>query len=58
MHGAFVTIEEAREYMRKRGVTKYKEIIKEGAGETSPLLDSQAFYAVAHGNRPGIYPYW
>lgn len=57
-HGAFLTIEDAREYMQRKGVTEPKEVIKDGAGETTPLRDSQAFYAVAHGKRPGIYPYW
>jgi hypothetical protein len=39
-------------------VTEPEEVIKDGAGETTPLRDSQAFYAVAHGKRLGIYPYW
>jgi uncharacterized protein (DUF433 family) len=48
-HGAFPTIEEARGFMKRRGVTEHKEVFKEGAGETAPLLGSQAFYAVADG---------
>jgi len=44
--------------MKRKGVTGPKEVIKDGAGETTPLRDSQAFYAVAHGKRPDIYPYW
>lgn len=55
---AFVTLEDAREYMKRKGVTEPKEVIKDGAGETTPLRDDQAFYAVAHGRKPGIYPYW
>ena len=58
VHEGFFTIEDAREYMKRKGVTEPKEVIKDGAGETTPLRASQAFYAVAHGKRPGIYPYW
>ena len=50
--------EDARAYMNKNGVTEPKEVIKDGVGETTPLRNNQAFYAVAHGNRPGIYPDW
>lgn len=53
---ACVTIEEAREFMKNRGVMEPKEIFKEGAGETAPLPNELAFYAVAHGKSPGIYP--
>lgn len=55
-HEAFFTIEEARKYMTRKGVTKYEEVIKETALDTTPQRGSQAFYAVAHGRRPGIYP--
>jgi viroplasmin and RNaseH domain-containing protein len=56
-HGAFPTLEEARIFLRDEyGVTEPKEVFKEGAGETAPLLGSQAFYAVANGANPGIYP--
>jgi len=58
VHKSFVTIEKAREYMKERGVTKPKEIIKDGAGDTTPTWNSKAFYAVANGTRPGIYSYW
>ena len=44
--------------MNSKEVAKPKEVIKDGAGQTTPLGDSEAFYAVAHGKRPGIYPYW
>jgi viroplasmin and RNaseH domain-containing protein len=44
--------------MKERGVTKPKEIIKDGAGDTTPTWNSKAFYAVANGTRPGIYSYW
>lgn len=57
-HKAFVTIEKAREYMKKMKVTKHTEVIKDGAGETSPLWNTKAYYAVAHGKQPGIYEYW
>ncbi|KAK8013572.1 hypothetical protein PG991_009165, partial [Apiospora marii] len=59
-HKAFHTIEEAREQMTEWGVPKdeYAEILKNGAGETTPLHGCEAFYAVAHGKRPGIYSYW
>lgn len=57
-HKAFVTIEDARLYMKKKGVMKAKEVIKKGAGETTPLKGDLPFYAVAHGKHPGIYPNW
>ena len=53
---AFLTLEDARGYMTKKGVTAPKEVIKNGAGSTTPVSDSEAFYAVAHGRKPGIYP--
>ncbi|ORY61000.1 uncharacterized protein BCR38DRAFT_349462 [Pseudomassariella vexata] len=58
IHKSFFTIEDARKYMSERGVTAPKEILKPGAGDTSPLLHSEAFYAVAHGKRTGILSYW
>lgn len=57
-HGAFLTLEDAREYMKMNKVAVPQEVIKDGAGETAPMWDSEAFYAVAHGRQPGIYPYW
>lgn len=44
--------------MKKNGILQWGEKIKDGAEETTPVLGSQAFYAVANGERPGIYPYW
>lgn len=58
VHKAFLSLEDARGYMKKKGVTAPKEVIKDGAGSTTPVRDSQAFYAVAHGRNTGIYPYW
>jgi hypothetical protein len=58
VHEAFFTLEDAREYMKRKGVTEHKEVIKDGAGETTPVRDSQAFYAVAYGKQPDIYPFW
>jgi viroplasmin and RNaseH domain-containing protein len=58
VYKSFVTIEEAREYMKKNGVMNPKEIIKDGVGSTTPLWGSDAFYAVANGRKPGIYPYF
>ncbi len=58
VHKAFLTLEDALGYMKRKGVTAPKAVIKEGAGSTTPVRDSQAFYAVAHGRKPGIYPYW
>ncbi len=57
-HAAFFTLEDAREYMKSKGVVESKEVIKDGAGETTPQWDSQAFYAIANGKKPGIYEYW
>lgn len=55
---AFFTTEGARAYMNKEGVTEPKEVIKAGAGMTSPSWGSNAYYAVAHGKQPGITLYW
>ncbi|KAI2788539.1 hypothetical protein POX_e06557 [Penicillium oxalicum] len=51
------TLQEARTYMERMGATKVKEVIKSGAGETTPL-GGNGFYAVANGKRPGIYPFY
>ena len=57
-HKGFENIEEAREYMKENGVAEPKEVIKEGAGDTTPVLGSKAFYAVAYGEPSGIQSYW
>jgi viroplasmin and RNaseH domain-containing protein len=57
-HEGFFTIEDARAYMSRNGVTEPKKAIRDGAGETTSLWGSEAFYAVAHGKRPGIYTCW
>ena len=54
----FFSIEDARAYMKIEAPTGHKEVIKAGAGETNPEWESEAFYAVAHGRKPGIFPYW
>jgi viroplasmin and RNaseH domain-containing protein len=58
IHKSFVTIEEAREYMKKNEIINPKEIIKGGVGTTTPRWGSDAFYAVAHGREIGIYRYF
>ncbi|BCS00025.1 RNase H1/viroplasmin domain-containing protein [Aspergillus luchuensis] len=57
-HEAFENLLEAQNFMEKNGVKQPKLVIKEGAGETTPLLGKEAFYAVANGRNPGIYPYY
>jgi hypothetical protein len=57
-HAAFTTLVEARAYMSENGVVEPKEVIKDGAGDTTPILNGRVFYAVAYGNRPGIYEDW
>ena len=44
--------------MKTMGVTEAKEVLKEGAGTTAPSWGSEAFFAVANGQKPGIYEYW
>lgn len=44
--------------MAENRVPKHKEDLKEGAGETTPIPDSHYYYAVASGDKPGIYKYW
>ena len=55
-HQAFYTIEEARAYMEKKRISKYKEVIKSTA-DTTPERDT-AYYAVANGADPGIHKIW
>ena len=57
-HGAFDDLLKAQDFMEKNGVKQPKLVIKEGAGETTPLLGKEGFYAVANGRNPGIYPYY
>lgn len=54
---AFCEIDEARAYLKEKKVMEPKVILKDGAGETTPLPGSKAFYAVANGRKPGIYEY-
>lgn len=54
----FRTLEESRAYLNENGASEHQEIIKNGAGETTPIWNSEGFYAVAYGGRPGIYNYW
>lgn len=42
-HKAFFTLDEAKEYMNENEITTYDEVIKEGAGETTPLWQDKAF---------------
>lgn len=44
--------------MNSEGVTEPQEVIKDGAGETTPVRGMQAYYAVANGKQHGIYPFW
>ena len=57
-HRAFETIEEARQYMADKEVSEYKEVIKDTALDTTPKRGSMAYYAVAHGEDPGIRNVW
>lgn len=57
-HAAFTKLVDARAYMREHGVVNPKEVIKDGAGETTPVSNSASFYAVAHGKQPGIHEDW
>lgn len=55
----FTSIEEARQYMKEKGVSECKEVIKETALNTTPTNNSRAYYAVAYGSvRPGIKSFW
>jgi viroplasmin and RNaseH domain-containing protein len=57
-HKGFDYLQEAKDYMEENGVKQPKLVIKEGAGETTPLPGNEAFYAVANGRNLGIYPYY
>ncbi|KAK6065238.1 hypothetical protein SCUP234_12653 [Seiridium cupressi] len=54
----FRTLGEARTYLEDRRASEPQEILKNEAGETTPIWNSMGFYAVANGERPGIYNYW
>jgi hypothetical protein len=43
--------------MERMGATNVKEVVKSGAGETTPL-GGNGFYAVANGANPGIYHFY
>jgi hypothetical protein len=51
------TLQEAYVYMERMGATNVKEVVKSGAGETTPL-GGNGFYAVANGANPGIYHFY
>ena len=55
---AFYTVEEAKCYLKEWEVEAPREVIIAGAGETTPIRNSEAFYAVAHGKQLGVTPYW
>ncbi|KAF2135166.1 uncharacterized protein K452DRAFT_293426 [Aplosporella prunicola CBS 121167] len=55
VHQGFPTLEEAKQYMRKKGIESFKECIQEGAGNTTPIRGQECYFAVANGVRPGIY---
>lgn len=44
--------------MESWGVKDHDEVIKVGAGETTPVKKKHAYYAVANGNQIGIYKDW
>ncbi|KAK7928711.1 hypothetical protein PG985_005709 [Apiospora marii] len=44
--------------MREWEVEDYEVIIKDGAGDTTPLRKSKAFYVVAYGKKCGTLSYW
>jgi hypothetical protein len=44
--------------MDRNGISEYKEVIKDAAGNTTPKKESTAYYAVAHGTTPGIKSVW
>ncbi|KAJ6125955.1 hypothetical protein N7471_010448 [Penicillium samsonianum] len=51
------TLQEAGTYMESVGASDAQEVLKSGAGETTPL-GGNGFYAVANGANPGIYPFY
>ena len=57
-HSAFETIKEARDYMAKKGVSEYDEVIKSTALGTTPERGHIVYHAVAYGANPGIRENW
>lgn len=55
---AFVTIDEAKNFMEENGASQCKTVIKSTALDTTPERGSTAYYAVAYGTKPGIYKFW
>jgi len=54
----FISIQDARDYMERKGFAGCQEIIKDTALETTPTRNNMAYYAVAHGANPGIRRVW
>lgn len=54
----FLSLQDARNYMNREHVERYKEIIKATAQETTPTRNNMAYYAVANGENPGIREVW
>ncbi|KAF2137689.1 uncharacterized protein K452DRAFT_291296, partial [Aplosporella prunicola CBS 121167] len=49
----FPTLEEAKQYMRKKGIESFNECIQEGAGNTTPILGQELYFTVV--NRKSIF---
>lgn len=58
LYKGFFSLEDAEKYMASAGIDNYKFVIKDGAGDTTPLRDQIAFYAVAGGRSDGIHRYY
>ena len=56
-HRAFQSLQAAEDYMRTKDVP-YSLVIASEFEQTTPKKGAEAFYAVANGTRPGIYPYY
>lgn len=54
-HGGFETLEHARNSLRKRGFSKFTEIVKNGSGNKTITRRRKKFHAIAYGKNTGIF---
>jgi viroplasmin and RNaseH domain-containing protein len=55
---SFHTLDEARTFMKSKGVSTHKEVIKQTALNTAPRRCSNVYYGVANGADPGVRKVW
>ncbi|KAL5334262.1 hypothetical protein BJX70DRAFT_378667 [Aspergillus crustosus] len=54
-HEGFETLEYARNSLRKRGFSKFTEVVKNGSGKKNITKRGEKFHAIAYGKNTGIF---